>query len=78
MFHLKKLTPIRNVIMSYLNNYKPASANIPRDCHQHTPKEEYDHNYVFEVKALRSDRVELLPFIVSAQARPKLEEPLGE
>lgn len=50
---------------SYVNNYKAPSADIPRDCHLHTPPEEYDHNYIFEVKPLQSDRVEMRPFIVS-------------
>lgn len=30
-----------------------------------TKEEEYDHNFMFEVKTLRSDRVELRPFVVS-------------
>jgi len=49
---------------SYLNNYEAPSTDIPRDCHLHTPLEEYDHNYIFGVKPLRSDRVEMRPFIV--------------
>lgn len=50
--------------MPYLNNYKAPVVEIPRDCHLHTPEADYDHNYVFEVQCLQSDRVELRPFIV--------------
>ena len=48
---------------TYKNSYTPPKAVID-DYHETTPDEEYDHNFVFEVKALRSDRVELRPFIV--------------
>jgi hypothetical protein len=52
---------------SYKNTYtQPASLKLRDDeLNGDTPEEEYDHNYVFEVKALRSDRVELRPFVVS-------------
>ena len=47
----------------YKNSYTLPKVVID-DYHETTPEEEYDHNFVFEVKALRSDRVELRPFIV--------------
>jgi len=48
----------------YKNTYTPPKVEI-NDYHPDTTEDEYDHNFVFEVKALRSDRVELRPFIVS-------------
>jgi hypothetical protein len=50
---------------TYKNTYIPTRPSIPRDIHQHTPPDEYDFNYVGEVRALRSDRVELRPYVVS-------------
>lgn len=49
------------------------------DLHAATAEDEYDHNYVFEVKRLRSDRVELRPFTVSRvsdHARGRLDSHL--
>ncbi|OCF37015.1 hypothetical protein I317_02662 [Kwoniella heveanensis CBS 569] len=54
--------------MTYLNKHERAGP-IPRDVHQHTPVEEYDFNYAFEVKDLRSDRVELRPVVPSLHAQ---------
>jgi len=48
----------------YKNSYIPPKVVIS-DFHPDTPEDEYDHNFVFDVKALRSDRVELRPFVVS-------------
>ena len=48
----------------YLNKYKPPPSIPPRELHKHTPVESYDLNFVFDVRILRSDRVELRPFIV--------------
>jgi hypothetical protein len=48
----------------YKNTYTPPKVEI-NDYHPDTPEDEYDHNFVFEVKALKSERVELRPFIVS-------------
>jgi hypothetical protein len=48
----------------YKNTYTPPKVEIS-DYHPETPEDEYDHNFVFEVKALKSERVELRPFIVS-------------
>jgi hypothetical protein len=48
----------------YRNSYSAPKVVID-DYHPETPEDEYDHNYVFDVKALRSDRVELRPFIAS-------------
>jgi hypothetical protein len=47
----------------YKNTYTPPKLEI-NDYHPDTPEDEYDHNFVFEVKALKSERVELRPFIV--------------
>jgi hypothetical protein len=47
----------------YKNTYTPPKVVI-NDYHPDTPEDEYDHNFVFEVKGLQSDRVELRPFIV--------------
>lgn len=52
---------------TFLNTYKPPSVQpLEKDLHLKTPPEEYDFNYVFEVKTLRSDRVELRPYVVSS------------
>jgi len=48
----------------YKNTYSPPKVEI-NDYHPDTTEDEYDHNFVFEVKALKSERVELRPFIVS-------------
>jgi len=47
----------------YKNTYTPPKVEI-NEFHPDTPEDEYDHNFVLEVKALRSERVELRPFIV--------------
>ena len=49
----------------YKNTYSPTKVEI-NDYHPDTPEDEYDHNFVFEVKALKSERVELRPFIVGS------------
>jgi len=54
---------------AFLNTYKAPSTSLPRDLHLHTPLEEYDFNYVFEVKTLRSDRVEMRPYVPSLHAK---------
>ncbi|WRT64075.1 uncharacterized protein IL334_001003 [Kwoniella shivajii] len=54
---------------TYLNNYKPQKAVLPKDVHLHTAPEDYDLNFCFEVKELRSNRVELRPFIPSLHAQ---------
>lgn len=52
---------------NYKNSYsRPTPPTIAvHELQGSTPAEEYDHNFVFEVKELKSDRVELRPFIVS-------------
>lgn len=50
--------------ISYKNTYKPSPSALAQDIHLHTPPEEYDFNYVGEIKVLRSDRVELRPYVV--------------
>lgn len=52
--------------MPYLNSYQHPTPNLPKDIHLNTPPDEYDVNYVFEVKELKSDRVELRPLVVRA------------
>lgn len=52
--------------MSFVNNYKPPTAPSP-DANRNTPAEAYDFNYFFEPKLLKSDRVELRPFVVRIQ-----------
>jgi hypothetical protein len=54
---------------AFLNNYKAPESRIPKGIHGSTPIEEYDFNYCFEIKTLRSDRVELRPFLVSVSGR---------
>lgn len=49
---------------TFVNAYKPPQLVIPRGIHAETPLSEYDFNYCFDVKTLRSDRVELRPFLV--------------
>lgn len=56
-------------MVSYRNDYVPPSSDIPRDIHLNTPLEEYDINYLLDVKELSSDRVQLRPFIVSLGLR---------
>lgn len=50
--------------MTYLNFYQHPTSNLPKDIHLNTPPDQYDFNYVFEVKKLKSDRVELRPLVV--------------
>ncbi|WVQ65663.1 uncharacterized protein L199_003841 [Kwoniella botswanensis] len=57
---------------TYINNYAQPSPT-PRDIHLTTPPEEYDLNYVFDVKELKSDKVELRPIIPSLHAQLILE-----
>ncbi|WWC66433.1 uncharacterized protein I206_100335 [Kwoniella pini CBS 10737] len=54
---------------AYLNTYSPKKVDVPRDIHLHTPPEEYDYNFCFEVKELQSDRVQLRPFVPSLHAQ---------
>ena len=48
----------------FVNRYKAIENSIPNGIHGDTPIEEYDFNYCFDIKTLRSDRVELRPFLV--------------
>lgn len=50
--------------MTYLNFYQHPTSNLPKDIHLNTPPDQYDFNYVFEVKKLKSDRIELRPLVV--------------
>jgi hypothetical protein len=54
---------INSMSKVYKNTYTPPKVVI-NDYHPDTPEDEYDHDFVFEVKGLESDRVELRPFIV--------------
>ena len=53
---------------AYVNAYAPPEGpeTIPGDVHATTHVEQYDFNFIFPVIDLKSDRVELRPFIVSA------------
>ncbi|KAK1925777.1 acyl-CoA N-acyltransferase [Papiliotrema laurentii] len=55
--------------MAYLNQYTPPATPIPKGCHLDTPADQYDHNYVFPVTKLSSDRLEMRPFIPSEHAQ---------
>jgi hypothetical protein len=68
-FYLFKSKAVRTMGKVYKNTYTPPKVVID-DLHSETPEDEYDHNFVFEVKDLRSDRVELRPFIVSYSDHP--------
>jgi hypothetical protein len=50
---------------AYRNDYKPSAVPMPQGIHLDTPADKYDFNYVGEIKVLRSDRVELRPYVVS-------------
>jgi hypothetical protein len=50
--------------MTYRNTYKPPSTSIDGAAALRVPADEYDFNFVFPVSVLRSDRVELRPFVV--------------
>lgn len=55
---------------SFVNNYQAPEVKIPGGIHATTGLADYDFNYCFDIKTLRSDRVELRPFLVSrTQAR---------
>ncbi|WRT67896.1 uncharacterized protein IL334_004870 [Kwoniella shivajii] len=57
---------------TYVNKYSKGSSPS-RDIHSTTPIDEYDFNYVFEVKDLASDRVELRPIVPSLHAQTILD-----
>lgn len=69
-FYAPHLLTTEQMTSTFLNSYRRPSPDLPRDLHLHIPAEEYDHNYVFEVKTLRSDRVELRPYVVSHPVYP--------
>jgi len=48
----------------FVNKYKATENSIPKGIHGDTPIEEYNFNYCFDIKTLRSDRVELRAFLV--------------
>jgi len=54
----------------FVNTYSPSIPDIPSDIHLHTPPEQYDFNFVFPVQNIRSNRVELRPFVVSSFPSP--------
>ncbi|KAK1925785.1 acyl-CoA N-acyltransferase [Papiliotrema laurentii] len=54
--------------MTHVNSYTPPNPVSPED-NRNTPAEQYDHHFVFPVKTLRSDRVELRPFVPSLHAQ---------
>lgn len=56
----------------FTNTYSPIVPSIAPDVHLHTPPSEYDFNFVFPVQLLRSDRIELRPFVVSSLPHSQL------
>ncbi|GFZ49954.1 hypothetical protein JCM24511_07357 [Saitozyma sp. JCM 24511] len=54
----------------FLNSYRRPLPKAASELHAHTPPDEYDFNFVFDVKTLSSDRVELRPFVPSLHAQP--------
>lgn len=54
---------------TYKNTYKASAPVITQNIHLDTPPEEYDFNYCGEIKVLRSDRVELRPYVVRSRTR---------
>lgn len=56
-----------DAMSSPMNNYtKPTAMELRQDeLHADTSVEEYDHNYIYDVVTLSSDRVELRPLVVS-------------
>jgi len=60
--------------MMYRNDYKPPPPppdDVTRDAQQFTPPEEYDLNFVLgPIRTLKSDKVELRPFIVRSLQYP--------
>lgn len=54
----------------YKNDYKAPSVDIPPNIHLDTKAEDYDLNFCLPVpsKPLRTDKVELRPFIVSCSS----------
>lgn len=54
---------------TYLNTYKAPESTVSPDVHKDTPVEQYDFNYAFEVTPLKSNRVELRPYVPSLHAQ---------
>lgn len=52
--------------MPFANSYQRPKVEYPHNVHLDTPEDEYDYNFMYEVKTLSSDRVEVRPFLVSA------------
>lgn len=53
----------------FKNTYEPPKPEEVGEVHGDTPEDEYDHNFMFDVVTLKSDRVELRPFIVSGKRK---------
>lgn len=51
--------------MTFVNKYTAAGGARLPNVHLDTPQDDYDFNFVFPVDVLRSDRIELRPFVVS-------------
>lgn len=52
----------------FKNTYKPSPHPPPDNLHEHTPAKDYEHNFAFGVKVIKSDRVLLLPLTVGRPA----------
>ncbi|KAL7412691.1 hypothetical protein BDY24DRAFT_392386 [Mrakia frigida] len=62
--------------MSFLNTgtiRTPIVVDSDLAPHQHTPLEEYDHNCIFPIKELKTDKVIVTPFIPSLHAQAYLD-----
>ncbi|KAL7423019.1 hypothetical protein Q5752_002318 [Cryptotrichosporon argae] len=55
--------------MAFKNTYVAPTSSVPVDAHKDTPANDYDFNFMYEVKTLRSDRVEMRPFVPSLHAQ---------
>jgi hypothetical protein len=49
---------------NYKNTYKPTAGNLDVSGIMSISPEDYDFNFVFDVRKLQTDRVELRPFVV--------------
>ncbi|ODO11252.1 hypothetical protein I350_00027 [Cryptococcus amylolentus CBS 6273] len=59
----------------YTNTYAPPPppAELPKDIHLHTKPKEYDFNFLFPVRLLKLDTVELRPMVPSLHAELYLD-----
>ena len=63
MSHNKE--PSDSLSPPYRNSYQDKAEEEPKDLSESTPLEEYDFNYLWDVRILATNRVQLRPFVVS-------------